>query len=690
MEKAGMGNINVDYLTGEATFEKPQGFELNKVRKLIESLGYSVAEESKDAQHQSHDHSKSLERKFWICLVFTLPLLFHMFIHWAPLHDPYVQLCLAIPVFIIGLLHFGKSAWGSVMAGSPNMDVLIFIGSTSAFLYSLIGMLLFDQIAPSHSTVQSYLFFETAATIITLVLLGNLIEARSVKQTTNAIRELSALQEVSAKKILLENGQEKIAVILAKHVLKGDILLVNTGDKIPVDGKIIKGEGQADESMISGESAPVEKRSGSEITGGTLLLNGSFTMSAEKVGKDTFLSQVIEMVKSAQQKRPAIQKLGDKVSAIFVPIVLAISALTFLVTFFVLDKGVATSMMPAIAVLVISCPCAMGLATPTAVMVGLGRAARKGILVKGGDALETFSKIEVVVFDKTGTLTTGNIKPGKISLYNGGQEQDALDILYSLERFSSHPIAVSMVRALEGKTKAVALTNITEEKGVGISAKNTDGTLLRAGSFRMIHNKDGSAEHDVYIFKGDLLIAGLNLIDEIRESAAELISILKQNGIRTVMLSGDRNYKCEEVAKKLGIDEFHAEKLPAEKLTLIEELGKTFKVAMVGDGVNDSPALARADVGISLGSGTQVAIGAAEIVLLGDGDLKKLDLARRISKHTMITIRQNLFWAFFYNVVAIPFAAAGFLNPMIGAFSMAFSDVIIIGNSIRLRSKKLR
>lgn len=691
LQKSGMENVHVDFATGEATFHLQNKNKLSSAIKEIQSLGYKVIDSKVKLENEGK--LSSIEKRFYFTLPFTIVLFFsHMiFSHDFVLNKPLVQLLICTPVFIIGILQFGKSALGSVRIGVPNMDVLIFIGSTAAFIYSIIGMYTYD----THQA-HNYLFFETTATIITLVLLGNVLEHRSVKQTTTAIKDLSALTVSTAKIVGLQFGKEVITEISYKDIPVGGILQVNTGDKIPVDGEIISGEASIDEAMLTGESIPVEKAIADKVIGGTILLSGNFRMRAESVGNDTTLSKIIELVKKAQQAKPNIQKLGDKISAIFVPVVLGISILTFCLSYFVFDITLKEAMMRSIAVLVISCPCAMGLATPTAVMVGIGRAAKRGILIKGGNTLEEFAKIKNIVFDKTGTLTTGEFQIKNIVCLPTGQagynstEQEVKEILFQLEQHSSHPIAKSIVKALKDTASTIQFSNATEEKGLGITSTDSNKNEYKVGSFKIAKHLTTDDTHNVYVLKNNALIATIDLSDELKSNVKESISSLTQAGINSILLSGDSKSKCNEVGQKTGITSIYSEQSPAQKLVLIEKLNSEASTAMVGDGINDAPALAKASVGISLSNATQVAIQSAQIILLKHGDLSTLVEAHLISKHTLITIKQNLFWAFFYNVVAIPIAAFGLLNPMVGALAMAFSDVIVIGNSIRLKTKKLR
>ena len=684
LQKKGMENVYVDFATGEARFLLANKSKLKSIIEDINKLGYKVIDSKTNEKEKK---LSTVEKRFYFTLPFTIILFFgHMLLgEDFILNKPYIQLILCLPVFIIGVIHFGKSAWGSLKMRFPNMDVLIFIGSTAAFIYSIIGIYLFNN-SPE---VHHYLFFETTATIITLVLLGNVFEHRSVKKTTNAIQDLANLQVNKAKIISLQFGKEVITEVEIKDIVIGSMLQVNTGDKIPVDGTIISGEALIDESMITGESIPVEKFNANNVIGGTILVNGNIRIRTEAIGKDTVLSKIIELVKKAQQNKPEIQKLGDRISAIFVPVVLSISIITFILSFFILNISATEAMLRSIAVLVVSCPCAMGLATPTAVMVGIGRAAKRGILIKGGNTLELFAKTKNIVFDKTGTLTTGNFKIKNINYIGEISEEEVKELLFRLEQHSSHPIAKSIVSELKNSSSNKTFNTINEEKGLGISAVDNEKNTYRLGSYKIAETVTKDNSHNIYLLKNEKLIATLDIEDDVKLNAAETIKQLKSQGIKSILLSGDSKQKCEEFATKVNIDTVYSNQLPSEKLQIIDRLTTEQDTAMVGDGINDAPALAKATVGISLSNATQVAIQSAQIILLKHNDLSVLTETYLISKHTLITIKQNLFWAFFYNIVAIPAAAMGLLNPMMGALIMAFSDVIVIGNSIRLRTKKL-
>ena len=456
-------------------------------------------------------------------------------------------------------------------------------------------------------------------------------------------------------------------------------------DKIPVDGVVIWGSALIDEAMLTGESIPISKELEDSVIGGTIVKSGSIKMRAKSVGDDTLLSQIIELVKNAEDNKPNIQSLGDKVSGVFVPVVILISICTFVLSYFVFDISGTDAFLRAIAVLVISCPCAMGLATPTAVMVGIGRAAKKGILLKGGGTLEKLASVKNMVFDKTGTLTTGAFDIKKIEVIEG-DEQFAKNIIYNLEKHSSHPIAISLVKNLKKIAKPLELSAIREEKGIGISAIYKEDKY-RIGSARIL--KDESKAHDLYLLKNNKTIAFIDIEDEPKKDAQSILEQIKVMGISTILLSGDKAKKCEDLNERFHFSKIHAEQLPKEKLEKIKSLVAQNPTAMFGDGINDAPALSSATVGISIANATEVAIQSADVILLNKNELSQLPKALQVANHTLLTIKQNLFWAFAYNIVAIPIAAFGFLNPMWGALFMAFSDVIVIGNSIRLKHKKI-
>ncbi len=606
-----------------------------------------------------------------------------MVVQWEPLHNPIVQFLLSLPVYALGLWFFGKSAYHSLKSGVPNMDVLIFIGSFSAFFYSIFGTVYFWG---THE-VHNYLFFETGATIITLVLFGNIIEKRSVKKTTDSIKSLTSLQVKTAKVISTHNNQTHYHEVEVSLLRKGDMIQINNGDIVPIDSMVVGGEGDCDESMMSGESIPVHKKIDAQLIGGTVLVNGNFQAKVTTQLKDTVLSQIIEMVKKAQASKPQIQKLGDQVSAIFVPVVVSISILTFLVSFFILDIGSAKSMMRAVAVLVISCPCAMGLATPTAIMVGIGKAAKRGILIKGGSVLENFAKTNQIIFDKTGTLSTGHFLFTNFWFKETDSSQ-LKNLIFNLEKHSSHPIAKAFIsQNAHWFTTNLDFKIVEEIKGLGISAIDLDGNEWKLGSEQFVGSNLN--EKDLYLSKNKELVASFNLQDELKPGSEDVIKYFVENNIAPILLSGDQNSKVKDMANTLGIKEYLGEQLPQQKLAYIEsKISRNESIVMVGDGVNDAPALSKVAVGVSFVKGSDIAIQSANLVLM-NGDIASLKEAHQISVLTYKTIKQNLFWAFFYNIICIPLAAAGFMHPMLGALSMAFSDVIVIGNSLWLGIKKI-
>ena len=671
LKSNGLEDITVNFSTSEANFVSDK-ISKNEVGKMIESLGYSIRKESEKEK-------MSLQEKlFYFSLFFTLPLFSHMFLKEVDfLQNPFVQFLLCLPVYLVGTWFFGRSAISSIKSKSLNMDVLITIGSSAAFFYSVYGWYLHQGTDLEHK----FLFFETSATIITLVLLGNLLEHKSVQQTTTSIKDLSDIQKTRAK----VERNNKIIEIDFKDILAGDILIVNSGDKIAVDGIVLEGNATVDESMITGESIPITKTINNDVIGGTILQSGNIKVRATNVGSDTLLSNIIELVKDAQNHKPQIQKLGDKISSIFVPVVLVISLSTFILSYYVFNIEIVDSFLRSIAVLVISCPCAMGLATPTAVMVGIGRAAKNGILIKGGNTLEKFAKIKHIFFDKTGTITTGNFKIKNLNVINE-EESEVKNIIFNLEMYSSHPIATSLVSELKSFSDKLEFTNIHEEKGISIKG-DYNGNIYKIGSYKILDQEDNS--HDLFVLKNKILIATIDIEDEIKENTNEVITEVNSFGINTSLLSGDKKEKCKYLSDKISFNSVYSEQLPHEKLKIIKQCSLSETTAMIGDGINDAPSLSIASVGISVGGSTGVAIQSSDIVLLNKNNLTQLTTALKISKHTFLTIKQNLFWAFAYNIIAIPIAAMGYLNPMWGALFMAFSDVIVIGNSIRLKYKKL-
>lgn len=682
LEKKGATDVKVNFIGGDVSFEIV-GQEKNNLAKGISDLGYSVKGDEVLIEKKSGAFFKNPHHRFWFCFAFTLPLLVHMIpgVHIHFLMNPWVQLFLTIPVYIIGIEYFGKSAWQSLKNRMPDMNVLIAIGATAAFVYSIIGMAI--------GQAQEYMFFETTATIITLVLLGNWMEDKSVEATQSAIRKLSTSQKIMAHMIAFdEHHQEQIFEVEAAQLKVGDLLLIKNGEQVPIDCKILSGEAEVNEAIITGESLTISKKMNDFLIGGSVLENGTVKTMVTAAGNDTVLSNILKMVKEAQAEKPPVQQLADKISAVFVPVVIGIALITLGANYFFAQQSFSTSLLRSIAVLVISCPCAMGLATPAAIAVGLGRAAKNGILFKNARSLEVFKDIKQVVFDKTGTLTTGNFS---ISNYYFNEkeitENDFKNLAFSIEKYSNHPIATSISKEWK-TTNDIRWNKMEELKGLGMKAADSNGNIYMAASYKAAAELTNDLTHNVYIIKNNTLLGWIDVTDEIRTEAKQVIDSLYKKGIKTVLLSGDKKEKCNAVAEKLGINEVIAEQSPEEKLIKIAFLNSQLPTAMVGDGINDAPALAKATVGISLSDASQVAMQIAQVVLMNHG-LKNLPLSLGLGKHTYITIKENLFWAFIYNIIAIPVAAFGYLNPTFGALIMGLSDVVLAINSIRLNFKKV-
>lgn len=679
LEKKGLEDVYVDFVSKEVRYTNTQDIDIEEVKSGIEKLGFQVMGAN------SPKSFWTISRKMWFSALFAVPLLLgHLLmplgidLPWN--HNGWLQLAIAAPALIVGFWHFGQSAFYSLKSGVPNMDVLIIIGSFAAFVYSLYGTIIDNH---------DYLFYETAVTIMTLVFAGNLMEERSVNQTTNALKELGKLKPEMAKRLVLGPDGESFETLPAKDLKRGDILIVNEGDAFATDGEVLQGQGQVNESLLTGEALPQEKVLNNKVLGGSVLVQGNLKVKVTATEQQSLLSHIINMVKLAQSEKPNIERLADKIAAVFVPVVVGIALLTFLGAYFLFDISFQSALLRAIAVLVISCPCAMGLATPTAVVVGVGRVAKQGILLRGGQTLEQFAHIKNIVFDKTGTLTNGIFEISKVHRY---QDIDFDPVVLALEQRSSHPMAKAFVAYYKG-TQAAVLQDIVETKGQGIQGTDAQGRRWTLGSWRTLKQSDIQTEHAAYLSFDEpdgsqTLVASFELNDQLKPQAQEIIKALQAQGIETILLSGDKQAKVAALATQLGIPQYYGEQLPQEKLAKIADWSANAPTAMVGDGINDAPALAKANIGISLGNASPVAIQSAQIVLLNDKLSSLLD-ALKISKATLLTIQQNLFWAFAYNVVAIPVAMSGMLNPMWGALFMACSDLIVIGNSVRLRWKKL-
>ena len=683
LKKQGAEEVSVNIINGDVSFKAPVQTPAEKLAKGVEDLGYKVDKLDGTQKKKTTFLDTNLKR-FLACLPFTLILMLHMIpalhhsaaIGW--IMNPWVQLALAIRPFFIGMRHFGRSAVKSLRNGMPNMNVLITIGAASAFIYSLVGTLM--------GWGDDYLFYETAATIITLVFFGEYIEDASVKSTQRALKDLVKSQKVMANMIAFDDQHQELIFPVENSQLRvGDLILIKNGEQVPADCKILWGDVLVNEAIITGESVPVEKGKKEALIGGSIIESGSAKAQVTAVGSDTVLSNILNLVKQAQGEKPPVQQMADKISAIFVPLVLGIAAVTLIANWIILE-AFTPAMMRSIAVLVIACPCAMGLATPAAIAVGLGRGARSGILFRNAKSLELFKDIKQVVFDKTGTLTTGNFQIAAFH-FESGTESDFKKLVYSLEKYSAHPLAKSIAAAWK-ESSPIRWKNIHETKGLGMQAIDTDGNEFIAGSYAAATHLTSDDSHNIYIIKNGALLGWINLEDELRPESKEVVSYLKKKGIKTILLSGDRYAKTAHIADILGIDEVVAEQTPQQKLDTIAALTAQAPTIMVGDGINDAPALAKATIGISMSEATQVAMQSAQVVLMSHG-LTKLPTALGLGSHTYLTIKQNLFWAFFYNIIAIPIAALGFLTPMFAALAMGFSDVVLGLNSVRLFVKKV-
>jgi Cu+-exporting ATPase len=678
----GLQNVKVNLMGGEVSFDI-DGKNEQQLLKGIESLGYSVHHEGTPGVPKHKKLFTSHKQRFLFCLVFTLPLMLHMFDRWYHIHwlmNPWVQLGLCLPVYIVGMAFFGRSAINSIRNRMPNMNVLVAIGASAAFIYSLTGALL--NMGPE------YLFFETAASIITLVFLGNFLEDASIQSTQRALNSLAKSQKVMANMIAFdEHHQEIIFPIENTQLRNGDLILIKSGEQVPADCKILSGDATVNEAIITGESLPITKKGKDKLIGGSIIIDGIIKAQVTAEAKDSVLSNIINLVKQAQSEKPPVQQLADKISAIFVPVVLGIAVIAFVVNYLVLHDFT-MALMRSIAILVIACPCAMGLATPAAIAVGLGRAAKNGVLFRNAKSLELFRTIKQVVFDKTGTLTTGRFELANYQVLAENITADEFKhIAFSLEKYSNHPIALCITASWKRKDD-IRWATVQEKKGTGMIATTASGDRYVAGSFETAMSLTTEDSHNVYILKNDQLLGWIDVKDEVRPEAITIVQYLRHKNIRTILLSGDRLNKCRQLANLLGIDEVIAEKKPEEKLAVIEDLTLQGPTAMVGDGINDAPALAKATIGISLSEASQIAVQTADVVLMNNG-IKNLPLSLGLGRHTFLTIKQNLFWAFIYNIIAIPVAAFGLLTPTFGALVMGLSDVVLAANSVRLFVKKV-
>lgn len=704
----GVTNAAVNLALEKANVEyDSSSISIQEMIKKVESLGYKATLKSNNREDISEIRAKEIQqqkRKFIISLILSLPLLWAMVSHfrftsfiYLPeiLMNPWIQLALATPVqFVIGK-QFYVGAYKALRNGSANMDVLVALGTSAAYFYSL--YLSIRSLYTDDHMVE--LYFETSAVLITLIILGKLLEAKAKSRSSEAIKKLMGLQAKTAT--VYRDGKEIEVPI--DEVLVGDILYVKPGEKIPVDGEIIEGRSSIDESMLTGESIPVDKTVGDTVIGATLNKNGFIKVKATKVAKDTTLAQIIKVVEEAQSSKAPIQRLADQISGKFVPIVIGIAIITFIIWFVFITPGdFAEALEKLIAVLVIACPCALGLATPTSIMAGSGRSAEYGILFKGGEHLETTHKIDTILLDKTGTVTNGTPVLTDVIIENDMSEETFLSIVGAAEKQSEHPLAEAIVSGI--KEKGIQLKEAEEFEaipGFGIKAI-VDGLTVYIGtrklmtqnnveiqSLSMMENLEMSGKTAMLVAIDGQYAGMVAVSDTIKNTSKEAIGRLKHMGLEVIMITGDNERTAKAIAKEAGIEHVIAEVLPEGKANEVKKLqAKGKKVAMVGDGINDAPALAVADIGMAMGTGTDIAIEAADITLIR-GNLNSIADAILMSKLTIRNIKQNLFWAFAYNTIGIPIAAIGLLAPWVAGAAMAFSSVSVVLNALRLQRVKL-
>ncbi|MET3847412.1 heavy metal translocating P-type ATPase [Paenibacillus sp. OAE614] len=706
----GVTNASVNFAMETARVEySPADISVSDMQNKVKQLGYKAVtkqENKKTVDHRKQEikHQKQL---LLLSAILSLPLLWSMVAHFSftswiympeILMNPWFQLILATPVqFYVGK-QFYVGAYKALRNGSANMDVLVSLGTSAAYFYSLyLTIDWFTAGANAHHGPS--LYYETSAILITLVIMGKLFESLAKGRTSEAIKSLMGLQAKTA--LVVRDGQE--ITIPVDEVIVGDMVLVRPGDKVPVDGVVLEGTSSVDESMLTGESLPVEKTAGDAVIGATINKNGMLRIKATKVGKETALAQIIKVVEEAQGSKAPIQRVADVISGIFVPIVVGIAVVAFLVWYFLVTPGeFAEALEKAIAILVIACPCALGLATPTSIMAGSGRAAELGILFKGGEHLEQTHKIDAIILDKTGTVTKG--KPELTDVLTELDEEEFLRFVGAAEKNSEHPLAEAIVTGIQERNISLPGTEAFEAiPGYGIQAV-VEGKELLIGTRRLMEKYGVDAMHayetmsrleetgkTAMLVAIDKQYAGMVAVaDTIKETSKEAVQRLKGMGIQVIMITGDNERTAKAIAAQVGIDHVRAEVLPegkAEEVKALQAQGKT--VAMVGDGINDAPALATADIGMAIGTGTDVAMEAADVTLMR-GDLTSIPDAIYMSRKTMSNIRQNLFWALGYNTLGIPIAAIGLLAPWVAGAAMALSSVSVVLNALRLQRVKVR
>jgi P-type Cu2+ transporter len=707
----GVVSASVNLASQIATVEyQPSFVKPLNLKESVISIGYDLiidesARGKEEFENIQQARVRSLKRRTFFSVALALPLvLISMFFMNMPFAN-YIMWAIATPIVLWMGRSFFINAWKQLLHRSANMDTLVALSTGIAYLFSVFNTL-FPEFWHSHG-LHAHVYFEAAGVVVALILLGKLLEEGAKANTSSAIKKLIGLQPKTILKVLADGTTKEFLIATVKA---GDIILMKPGEKVPVDGILIQGNSYVDESLITGEPLPVYKETGMPVFAGTINQKGTFQFRAEKVGTDTLLSSIIKMVQEAQGSKAPVQKLVDKIALIFVPSVVIISLITLMVWWiFGGQNGLIQGVMSMVTVLVIACPCALGLATPTAIMVGIGKGAENNILIKDAEALELTYKLNALVFDKTGTITEGKPSIEKIVWLPGAETEQNLNVLFSLEKVSEHPLADAVVKHLTPKAAHLNLNDVQSITGKGISGFHNNIRFL-VGGYKLISENSIPVDNElnslankweeearsvIYFAEPDRVLAIISVSDTIKKSSAEAIRQLKEMGISVYMLTGDHEKTAEAVSKMSGIPDFRAGMLPSDKADFIKSLQKEGKiVGMVGDGINDSQALATADVSIAMGKGSDIAIDAAKMTIISS-DLLIIPFAIRLSRNTVKTIRQNLFWAFIYNIIGIPLAAGvlfpinGFLlNPMIAGSAMALSSVSVVSNSLRLKWSK--